>query len=250
MPTVLTGSASYSATSQGPSAGEVATSAAMRGFLQTILDNTAYAYSLIGVGGTGIRKILSYAGGAAIRAAASIANGEIVFDSTNNKIYRRNTGSSGSTNNEWYLDHDTEAGGWQLVRPKNAIIDHGATLAVASANTTSSTYADVAGTATSINDVLTGDVIHVWCLVKMTAHASSGANFRLRFVDGAAASNVFGPTSIQVAAGDGAEFKMVCYRYTVTADGGGTLYAQHASADNVNTVSTEVLSLQFMLLRA
>ena len=250
MPTTLTATTTYSATSEGPSAGEVATSAAMRGFLQTILNNTGHLYSIIGTGGTGIRKILSYAGGAAIRAAVGIANGEIVFDSTNNKIYRRDTGSSGSTNNEWYLDHDTEAGGYKLIRSKNAIIDHNAVLAVASASTTSSTYADVPGASIGVNDALNGDVLHVWCMVKMTAHASSGANFRLRFIDGAAVSNVLGPTSMQVTAGDGLEAKMVCYRYPITADGGGTLYAQHASQDNTNSISTEVMSLQFLLIRA
>lgn len=250
MPTVLTGVAGHSATVNGPSAGEVATSAAMRASLQTLIDNDAYAYSLIGTGGTGVKKISSLAGTVLIKAATGYANGELVFDSTNDRLYRRDTGAAGADNDVWYLDHNTEAGGWKLVRAPNAIIDENATTAVAAATTTSSTYSDVAGASIGVLNGLTGDVLHAWCMVKNTAHASSAANFRLRFVDGAAVSNVFGPTSIAQAAGTGLGFNYVGFRFVLTADGGGTLYAQHGSSDNVNTITTEVMCLSFVLKRA
>lgn len=250
MPTVLTGAVAYSATVNGPSAGEVATSAAMRASLQTLIDNDSLLYSFIGTGGSGIKKIVSAAGTAAIKALTGHANGELVFDSTNNRIYRRDTGSAGSDNDVWYLDHNTEAGGWKMVRPPNAIIDEGATVGAAAANTTSSTYSDIAASSTSVINCLTGDVLHVWCSVKQTSHAASAANFRLRFVDGAAASQVFGPTSIQEAAGGTVGYNHVHYRYSIAADGGGTLYAQHGSSDNTNTITTEVLALSFILKRA
>jgi hypothetical protein len=122
MPTSLTGSASYTGTVDGPSAGEVAQSAAMRGSLQTLINNDAYFASLIGTSGSGTMKIKTFANKAALIADTTAINGDVVLMVTHPSggttvptFWRRNTSGSGSDTRD-YLDASTGSGGWDLIR--------------------------------------------------------------------------------------------------------------------------------------
>lgn len=248
MPTTLTGTASYSTTVDGPSSGETATSAAMRASLQTLINNTAYFKQV--VESTGIQKIKSVAGSAALKALAGVSNNDVVFDTTNCRLYRRNTGSSGSDSESIYFDHDTEAGGWDLIRPPRQTVNWGVTTGVALYSTNSATFSDVTGASVTLAGARAGDHVLVRC------HATTDTNgdaliARIRVTDGASTNNdlTSQQSFVQDDTAANAQTIPILGYHSLAADGTVVVQIRAAALSGGTTVDIQVRYLEVEIIR-
>lgn len=243
MPTTLTGSATKATTVSGPSAGEVGSSSAMRGSLQTLIDNDVYMQTLVET--TGITVVRTAASSAALKALASVGNNGVVLLTSTGRLYRRNTAGTGSDVGTVYYDHDSESGGWDAVLPPNSVINRGTQTAGSVFSTTSSTYAAVTGASITLTGGKTGDIVRVTGNLFLNAYTDE-VYVIARVTDGAAANN---DLSTQETYSAGAVYSPLLAFHTLTADGSITVTLRAKNGNNATSVDTTVKAWQVEIIR-
>jgi hypothetical protein len=179
------------------------------------------------------------ASGAALQALVSISHGEVVMIGANGSplLYRRNTAGTGASSGQFYLDHDTEAGGWDLIRPPNALFDYDEVTGVAVDGTTSSTYSAIPGTQLSVSNAKTGDLIRLTAMVQVFPN-NDAIYLRAQVVDGTPTTTNL--TQTTVTTGVGAQTITYFARHDLAAAGTVTAELWHKNNDNATAVTSTV----------
>lgn len=245
MPGTLTGTATYSNTATSPSDGDVQTAASVNTPLQTVLNNTRYLQQILE--STGATKIKQVADAATLAALVSITDGDVVIVDNVNGVYRRNTGGSGATSGTFYVDHATEAGGWDLIRPPNALFDFDAVTAVADRSQATSTHTAVSGSQVSVTGARVGDIVQLTAMVVVNPN-SDEVYLKAKVTD---ATPTVNDLSTQVARCQGTQIQTVTYfaRYDLTVAGTVTAELFFANGDNATNVTVGVKYFRMDIIR-
>ena len=245
MPGTLTGTATYSNTATSPTDGDVQTAASVNTPLQTVLNNTRYLQQILE--STGATKIKQVADAATLAALVSIADGDVVIQDDENALYRRNTSGTGATSGSFYIDHATEAGGWDLIRPENSLYGAASVTAVADRSQATSTHTAVSGSSLSVTGGRSGDTVLLTAMVVVNPN-SDEVYLKAKVTD---ATPTVNDLSTQVARCQGTQIQTVTYfaRYDLTVAGTVTAELFFANGDNATNVTVGVKYFRMEIIR-
>jgi hypothetical protein len=248
VPTNITDSSSWTATIQTVANGDAGSETNFALAPQGLANRTKYLYDEVIT--NGIKKIRTAASTAALKALASVSNNDVVFVSAGQGfLYKRNTSGTGSDSGIWYLDHDTESGGWDLVRNTTSgagLFGVSRLAGVAAFSTTSSTFATVTGSSIAIAGCKTGDVVEISAVMKANADTDI-VYVEARVTDGAAANNDLTTQRIQVGTAATAQPDIITVPlqayHELAADGTATVVLRAKNNDNATSVTVTPLSI-------